>query len=80
METMQLHRGRLIDHIQLVVKDIGASKRFYKALFEVLGIPLSGEADDHVWYDELFISQIGPHSDEFFTAYQSEVIPALREA
>jgi catechol 2,3-dioxygenase-like lactoylglutathione lyase family enzyme len=53
---MELHRGRLIDHIQLVVKDIGASKRFYKAVFEVLEIPLGGEADDHLWADELFIS------------------------
>ena len=53
---MQLHRGRLIDHIQLVVKDIGASKRFYKAVFEVLDIPLGGEAADHIWADELFIS------------------------
>ena len=53
---MELHRGRLIDHIQLVVKDIAASKRFYKAVFEVLEIPVGGEADDHVWADELFIS------------------------
>ena len=56
METMELHRGRLIDHIQLVVKDIAASKRFYKAVFDVLTIPIGGEADDHVWADELFIS------------------------
>ena len=56
METQELHRGRLIDHIQLVVRDIAASKRFYKAVFEVLKIPLGGEADDHIWADELFIS------------------------
>jgi len=56
METQELHRGRLIDHIQLVVKDIAPSKRFYKAVFEVLNIPIGGEADDHVWADELFIS------------------------
>ena len=53
---MELHRGRLIDHIQLVVRDITASKRFYKAVFDVLNIPLGGEADDHIWADELFIS------------------------
>lgn len=56
METQELHRGRLIDHIQLVVADIDASKRFYKALFKVLDLPLGGEAPDHVWVDELFIS------------------------
>ena len=56
METQTLHRGRLIDHIQLVVKDLDASKRFYRAVFDVLGIPIGGEADDHIWVDELFIS------------------------
>ena len=56
METQELHRGRLIDHIQLVVKDLASSKRFYKAVFGVLGIPLSGEGEDYFWADELFIS------------------------
>lgn len=56
MATQELHRGRLVDHIQLVVKDIAASKRFYSAVFEVLRIPVAGEADDHIWADELFIS------------------------
>jgi catechol 2,3-dioxygenase-like lactoylglutathione lyase family enzyme len=56
MEAQELHRGRLVDHIQLVVRDIAASKRFYKAVFAVLQIPLGGEADDYVWADELFIS------------------------
>ena len=53
---MELHRGRLVDHIQLVVEDIAASKRFYRAVFEVLQIPLGGEGDDHIWADELYIS------------------------
>lgn len=56
METQQIHRGRLIDHIQLVVADFPASRRFYKAIFEVLSIPLGGEGPDYVWADELFIS------------------------
>ena len=54
---MQLHRGRLVDHIQLVVADLAASRRFYDAIFSTLGIPLGGEkADAHFWYDELFVS------------------------
>lgn len=56
METMQLHRGRLIDHIQLVVADLPASRTFYTALFDVLGLPLSGEGEDYFWVDELFVS------------------------
>jgi catechol 2,3-dioxygenase-like lactoylglutathione lyase family enzyme len=53
---MELHRGRLIDHIQLVVKDLPASRRFYEAVLEVLGLPVSGTADDFFWADELVVS------------------------
>jgi catechol 2,3-dioxygenase-like lactoylglutathione lyase family enzyme len=56
METQELHRGRLIDHIQLVVRDLAASRKFYTAVFKVLGIPIAGSADDYFWADELFIS------------------------
>ena len=56
METQELHRGRLVDHIQLVVKDLDASRRFYEAIFKVLNIPLGGSAKDYFWADELFIS------------------------
>lgn len=53
---MELHRGRLIDHIQLVVKDLKASRRFYEAIFQTLGIPIGGSNDDHFWVDELYVS------------------------
>ena len=56
METMELHRGRLIDHIQLVVADLKASRTFYDAVFEALGVPIGGEAEEHFWFDELFVS------------------------
>ena len=56
MPSMELHRGRLVDHIQLVVADVAASRRFYDAVMGVLGIPLGGSADSHFWYDELFVS------------------------
>jgi catechol 2,3-dioxygenase-like lactoylglutathione lyase family enzyme len=56
METQQLHRGRLIDHLQLVVTDLARSKQFYQAIFGVLGVPLGGEAADYFWFDELFVS------------------------
>ena len=59
MQTNELHRGRLVDHIQLVVKDLAASKRFYRAAFDALGIPLGGEAAEHFWFDELFVSSQG---------------------
>ena len=56
METMELHRGRLIDHIQLVVRDLPASQAFYTAVFEALGVPLGGTGPDWFWADELFVS------------------------
>lgn len=56
METNQLHRGRLIDHIQLVVRDLPSSRRFYAAVLAVLEIPLGGEGEGYFWADELFVS------------------------
>jgi catechol 2,3-dioxygenase-like lactoylglutathione lyase family enzyme len=59
METMEIHRGRLIDHIQLVVDDLAAARRFYEAVFKVLDIPFGGETKEHFWADELFVSTAG---------------------
>jgi len=56
METQELHRGRLIDHIQLVVRDLPASQKFYSAIFEVLGVPIGGTGPGFFWADELFVS------------------------
>jgi catechol 2,3-dioxygenase-like lactoylglutathione lyase family enzyme len=56
METQELHRGRLIDHIQLVVRDLSASQKFYAAIFGVLKIPMGGTGDGFFWADELFVS------------------------
>ncbi len=56
METQQLHRGRLIDHVQLVVRDLEASQVFYSAVFDVLGVPMGGTGAGYFWADELFVS------------------------
>ena len=58
METQRLHRGRLIDHLQLVVTDLAAARRFYGAVLDVLDIPIGGEADSYFWADELFVSSV----------------------
>ena len=59
MDTQELHRGRLIDHIQLVVRDLPASQAFYGAVFEVLQVPMGGTGDGYFWADELFVSTAG---------------------
>lgn len=58
METNELHRGRLIDHIQLVVKDLAAAKTFYMGILGELGIPLGGDGDGFFWADELCVSTV----------------------
>src|SRR3954451_8906851 len=56
MQTNKLYRGRLIDHIHLVVRDLAKTQRFYAAIFEVLGIPIGGQGDGYFFADELFVS------------------------
>lgn len=56
MKARELHRGRLIDHIGMVVRDLSASKTFYAAIFDALNVPMGGEGDGFFWADELFVS------------------------
>ncbi|WP_444460097.1 VOC family protein [Rhodobacter capsulatus] len=53
---MQLHRGRLIDHIQLVVRDLPTSESFYTAVMSVLGIPVLSTENGYFIADELVVS------------------------
>lgn len=59
MEAQELHRGRLIDHLQLVVRDVAASRRFYGAIMETLGIPVVDYSDDFFYADELAVTSAG---------------------
>ena len=56
MDNYTLHRGRLIDHIQLVVNNFDVSKAFYTAVLAELKIPVVITDDDYIWADELVIS------------------------
>jgi catechol 2,3-dioxygenase-like lactoylglutathione lyase family enzyme len=58
METNQLFRGRLLDHVQLVVRDLAKSRRFYDAVLAAIGVPLGGEGPGFFWADELVVSAI----------------------
>ena len=58
MEINQLHRGRLIDHVQLVVRDLKASQDFYTAALAVLDIPIVGTTETFFWADELVVSSV----------------------
>src|SRR6478735_6551260 len=56
--AMKLHRGRLFDHLHLVVRELEPSKRFYEAVLGALGVPLGGSGPGFFWADELFISSL----------------------
>lgn len=56
MDTNELYRGRLLDHIQLVVGDLKASEAFYGAVLGVLDIPVHRTDEDYFWADELVVS------------------------
>ncbi|TAJ85292.1 MAG: VOC family protein [Reyranella sp.] len=66
---METHRGRLIDHLHLKVRDLEASKRFYKAAMEALGVPLV-EGADHFFADELWVD-VGPAVAHVHFAFQA---------
>ena len=56
MPSQQLHRGRLIDHLHLVVRHLPASRAFYGAVLAALQVPIGGEGADFFWADELYVS------------------------
>ena len=56
---MELHRGRLIDHIQLRCADLAASKRFYATVLAVLGRELVELAPGLIVADELCLTPAG---------------------
>lgn len=53
---MEYHYGRLLDHVHLVVTDLAASKRFYRAVLQVLGRGFTAEGPDYFQADELLVS------------------------
>jgi catechol 2,3-dioxygenase-like lactoylglutathione lyase family enzyme len=56
---MELHVGRLIDHVHLRVRDLEASKRFYRAVLASLGRSITQEGPGYFSADELFVTPAG---------------------
>ncbi len=65
------HLGRLIDHVHLRVRDLAASKRFYRAVLAALGHELTGDGDDYFAADELFASDDGEPTERLHLAFQA---------
>ena len=56
MQVNEIHRGRLIDHVQLVVRDLPRTQAFYTAVLAALEVPLGGTGEGYFWVDELFVT------------------------
>jgi catechol 2,3-dioxygenase-like lactoylglutathione lyase family enzyme len=73
MHMQQHHRGRLIDHVHLRVADVAASRRFYAAVFDALGLPApTSSGDEYVTLDELWIDKADGPVSRVHLAFQAE--------
>jgi catechol 2,3-dioxygenase-like lactoylglutathione lyase family enzyme len=66
----EAHAGRLLDHVHLRVTDLAASRRFYEAALDVLGIEVRG-GDESFAADELYVSADAPPTRGFHLAFQA---------
>jgi catechol 2,3-dioxygenase-like lactoylglutathione lyase family enzyme len=67
----QFHVGRLIDHVHLRVRDLEASKRFYRAALEAVGRELTHETASSFSSDELFVSADAEPTARVHLAFQA---------
>ena len=67
----EFHLGRLIDHVHLRVRDLEASKRFYRAALEAIGRGLTWEGEHAFAADELFVSDDGEPTASLHLAFQA---------
>jgi catechol 2,3-dioxygenase-like lactoylglutathione lyase family enzyme len=75
--------GRLIDHVHLRVRDLEASKRFYRVALEAVGHELTGEGEGYFEADELYASDDGEPTARLHLAFQApdrDTVDAFYEA
>jgi catechol 2,3-dioxygenase-like lactoylglutathione lyase family enzyme len=80
---MLFHRGRLLDHVHLRVSDLEASKAFYTAVLEAVGLGIAMEGPGFFTADELFVSADGPPTTGLHFAFQApdrETVHRFHEA
>ena len=68
---MEFHQGRLFDHVHLRVRDLEASKRFYRAALAALGLALTRESETTFLADELYVSSDGEPTPGVHIAFQA---------
>jgi catechol 2,3-dioxygenase-like lactoylglutathione lyase family enzyme len=68
---VEFHQGRMLDHVHVRVRDLGASKRFYRAALEALGLGLTREMEHAFVADELYVSADGEPTSGLHLAFQA---------
>jgi catechol 2,3-dioxygenase-like lactoylglutathione lyase family enzyme len=80
---MVFHQGRLLDHVHLRVSDLEASKTFYAAALEAVGLGISMEGPGFFAADELFVSADAEPTHGAHIAFQArdqETVQRFHEA
>jgi catechol 2,3-dioxygenase-like lactoylglutathione lyase family enzyme len=82
---MQFHRGRMVDHVHIVVADLDASRRFYQAALGAMGLTLSPSSPHAFFVDELYVSKVTDgqtisHIHLAFQAADHEMVAAFHKA
>jgi catechol 2,3-dioxygenase-like lactoylglutathione lyase family enzyme len=67
----EAHAGRLFDHVHLRVSDLEASRRFYAAVLEAVGLGPLREGEGWFSADELFVSDDGAVTSNLHLAFQA---------
>jgi catechol 2,3-dioxygenase-like lactoylglutathione lyase family enzyme len=79
----EFHRGRLLDHVHLRVRDLEASKRFYRATLAAVGREVTRETESFFTADELFVSADADPTERLHLAFQApdrETVHRFHEA
>jgi catechol 2,3-dioxygenase-like lactoylglutathione lyase family enzyme len=67
----EAHAGRLLDHVHLRVRDVGASRQFYAGALEAVGLAITAEGEGWFAADELFVSDDGEPTVGLHIAFQA---------
>jgi catechol 2,3-dioxygenase-like lactoylglutathione lyase family enzyme len=80
---MRFHQGRLLDHVHIRVTDIEASRAFYAAVLESVGLGFTFDGPGYFAADEFFVSTDGPPTSGLHLAFQArdkETVHRFHEA
>lgn len=71
MTAMRFYQGRLFDHVHLRVADLEASKSFYSAVLDAVGLGPPREGPGSFAADELYVTADGQPTKGLHIAFQA---------